>query len=182
VKVPILIFALIFAASGSAQSTWKNLHFGQTRDDARNALTAQGIPVETSQEGSLESTGDYQLFVPGLRHTLPMHTQLRFTDSGGLMDITLTLDVPAMRQNYNEYRTDDALLAFASDRLTRALTDIYAAPVSTTSECDADPATFANKPTGCTINWHGTGQSIAIDWLTRPAHLYIRYQMLSPDL
>jgi hypothetical protein len=182
VKALTLLLALTLAATAGAQSTWKNLRFGQSRDDVRNALTTQGIAVETSQEGALESTSDYQLFVPGLRHTLPLHTEFRFTDSGGLMDITLTLDIPAMRQNYNEFRTDDALLAFASDHLTRALTDIYAAPVSTTSECDADPATFANKPTGCTINWHGSGQSIAIDWLTRPAHLYIRYQMLSPDL
>jgi hypothetical protein len=182
VKALTILVALTLAATAPAQSTWKNLHFGQSRDDVRTALTAQDIAVETSQEGSLESTSDYQLFVPGLRHTLPLHAQFRFTDAGGLMDITLNLDLPAMRQTYTEFRTDETLLTFASDRLTRALTNIYAAPVSTTSECDADPSTFANKPTGCTIDWHGTAQSIAIEWFTHPAHLYIRYQMLSPDL
>jgi hypothetical protein len=181
VKLLTTLLALTLATSVRAQSTWKNLHFGQTRDDVRAALAAQSIAVETSQEGSLQSTSDYQLMLPGLRRALPLRTDFRFTDAGGLMNITLYLDIPSMKQDYTEFRTDEALLAFASDKLTRALTDIYAAPLSTTSECETDLNT-ATKPIGCTINWHGTGQSIAIDWLTRPSHLYIRYQMLAPDL
>jgi hypothetical protein len=183
VKLPTLLFTLTLAITSHAQATWKGLHFGQSRDEVRNTLAAQHVDVETSQEGSLQSVTDYQLFVPGLRHTLPFHTDLRFTDDGGLMDITLWLNLRALRESYPEYTTDDTLLGFASDRLTRSLTNIYAAPVTTTSECDADPATLAkSQPVGCTINWHSPAQSVSIDWLTHPAHLFIRYQMLSPDL
>ncbi len=181
-KIVTALLALALATSACAQTTWKNLHFGQNPDQVRAALAAQGIPVATSQEGSLQSTSDYQLLLPGLRRSLPVRADFRFTDAGGLMDVTLYLDLAAMRENYTELRTDESLLNFASDKLTRALTDIYAAPVSTTSECDTDPAALAAKPIGCTIDWHGTGQSISIDWLTRPSHLYIRYQMLAPDL
>lgn len=181
-KVLTTLFALVLATSAPAQSTWKSLHFGQTRDDVRSSLATQGITVETSQEGSLQSTADYLLLLPGLHRALPLRTEFRFTDGGGLMNVTLYLDIPSMKQDYTEFRSDEALLAFASDKLTRALTDIYAAPVSTTSECETDLTTATTKPVGCTINWHGTGQSIAIDWLTRPSHLYIRYQMLAPDL
>jgi hypothetical protein len=183
VKLAATVLTFALAATSHAQTTWKGLHFGQSRDDVRNALAAQHVDVETSQEGSLQSDTDYQLFVPGLRHTLPFRTDLRFTDAGGLMDITLWLDLRALRENYPEYRTDDTLLGFAADKLTRSLTDIYAAPVTTTSECDADPTTLAKpQPIGCTINWHSPAQSVSIDWLTHPTHLFIRYQMLSPDL
>ena len=181
-KALTALLALTLAATAGAQSTWKNLRFGQSRDDVRNTLTTQGIAVETSQEGSLQSTSDFQLFVPGLRHTLPLHTEFRFTDAGGLMDITLSLDFAIMKQNFPSIGGDEALLNFASDKLTRALTDRYATPISRQADCDADAATVAKRPVACAINWHDPGQSVELDWYTHGPRLFIRYQMLAPDL
>jgi hypothetical protein len=193
VRLIPLALVVALAASAQAQTTWKGLHFGDSRDRVRSTLAGQGIDVAVSQEGSLESITDYQLLLPGLTRTLPLRADFRFTDAGGLMDVTLWLDVIAMKQNYAELATDDALIGFASDRLERALTDIYGSPLSTSAGCDPPapaptPATGAAAPPAprppavCTINWHSPGQSVALDHLTRTPHLFIRYQMLAPDL
>lgn len=178
----ILLAALATAATAHAQTTWRGLRFGDTREAVRSQLSAQNIEVVASQEGSLQSTSDYQLVLPGLTRALPFRLDFRFTDAGGLMDVTLWLDLTAMRQNYSEYRTDDAMLAFASERLSRALNDIYNAPMTESSGCDADAAAFAKGPVECDAHWHAHGQSVALIWHSRPATMFIRYQMLPADL
>ena len=177
-KTLLLLLSLGLASTAQAQATWKGLTFGQTRDSVRAALAAQNFEVETSQEGSLQSVSDYQLFLPGMRNALPLRADFRFTDAGGLMDITLSLDFAIMKQNFPSIGGDEALLAFASDKLTRALTDRYATPIARAADCDAD----AKRPTACTVNWHDPGQSVELDWFTHGPKLFIRYQMLAPDL
>jgi hypothetical protein len=179
VKTLILLLSLGFVSTAQAQNTWKGLHFGDNRDNVRAALTAQNFEVETSQEGSLQSVSDYQLFLPGMRNSLPLRAEFRFTDGGGLMDVTLSLDFAIMKQNFPSIGGDEALMAFASDKLTRALTDRYATPIGRTADCDADSA---KRPLTCAINWHDPYQSVELDWFTHGPRLFIRYQMLAPDL
>ena len=181
-KTLLLLLSLGVASTAQAQATWKGLSFGQTRDNVRAALSAQNFEVETSQEGSLQSVSDYQLLLPGMRNALPLRAEFRFTDAGGLMDITLSLDFAVMKQNFPSIGGDEALLDFASEKLTRALTDRYATPTSRQSDCDADSATIAKRPVACAINWHDPGQSVELDWFTHGPRLFIRYQMLAPDL
>jgi hypothetical protein len=179
----LLICPLLAASSASAQATWKNLHFGDTRDAVRSALAAQNFAVETSQEGSLQSVTNYDILLPGLRYTLPLRADFHFTDAGGLMDVTLSLDFPAMRRTYPNLGGDDRMLAFAADKFNRALTDKYGIPLFKRSECDADAATLAKSPNPvCTVNWSDPAQSVELDWFTHTPRLFIRYQMLSPDL
>jgi len=179
VKTLLLFLSLGLVSTAQAQATWKGLSFGQTRDSVRAALAGQNFDVETSQEGSLQSVSDYQLLLPGMRNALPLRAEFRFTDAGGLMDITLSLDFAIMKQNFPSIGGDEALLDFASQKLTRALTDRYATPISRQSDCDADAA---KRPAACAINWHDPGQSVELDWFTHGPRLFIRYQMLAPDL
>jgi hypothetical protein len=180
VKIPITLLAITLAASASAQTTWHNFQFGMSADQVRSAATAQGLTVTTNDDGNLEGTNDTQIMLPGLMNTVPARPEFRFTTSGGLMDITLHLDFSATKQNFAQYHTDDDVLAFASDRLICALTGIYAAPVLTTPGCGIEPAT--TPPATCTTMWHGTGQSVSLEWTNHTSNLFIRYQMLSPDL
>ena len=178
-----LLLVLIFATTASAQATWKNLHFGQTRDQVRAQLAAESFPVETSQEGSLQSVSDYDMLLPGMRTALPLRADFRFSDDGGLMDITLSLDFAAMKRNFPNIGGDEQLLAFAAERFTRALTDKYGIPLSKRSECDADAATLAKIASAqCTINYRDPAQSVELNWFTHTPRLFIRYQMLAPDL
>jgi hypothetical protein len=178
-----LLFVLIFATTASAQTTWKGLHFGQTRDQVRAQLAAESFPVETSQEGSLQSVSDYDMLLPGMRIALPLRADFRFSDDGGLIDITLSLDFAAMKRNFPNIGGDEQLLAFAAERFTRALTDKYGIPLSKRSECDADAATLAKTATAqCTINYRDPAQSVELNWFTHTPRLFIRYQMLAPDL
>jgi hypothetical protein len=182
-KLTTIFLALTLAATASAQTTWKNLHFGQTRDDVRAALAAQSFPVETSQEGSLQSVSDYDILLPGMRNTLPLRADFHFTNDGGLMDVTLSVDFAAMKLIYPNIVGEDALIAFASDKFIRALTDKYGIPLFKRDACDADAATLAKTPTAfCTINWRDPAQSIELNWFTHAPRLFIRYQMLVPDL
>jgi hypothetical protein len=173
VKTLLLLLSLGLASVAHAQTTWKGLSFGESRDNVRAALAAQNFDVETSQEGSLQSVNDYQLLLPGMKNALPLRADFRFTSAGGLMDITLSLDLAAMRQSFPNIAGENALLAFASTKLTRALTDKYAAPISRQAGCSAD---------ACAINWRDPGQSVELNWLTHAPKLFIRYQMLTPDL
>jgi hypothetical protein len=182
-KLKALLVTILLTVSASAQTTWKNLHFGDTRDVVRSALAAQNFAVETSQDGSLQSVSNYDILLPGMRNTLPLRANFHFADSGGLMDVTLSLDFPAMRHIYPNLRGDDVMLAFAADKFNRALTDKYGIPLFKRAECDADAVTLAKTPNAvCTINWRDPAQSIELDWLTHTPRLFIRYQMLSPDL
>jgi hypothetical protein len=161
-------------------STWHGLRFGDTRDQVRAQLNAQHIPVETSQEGALQSTTDYDLFLPGLRYTLPLLSSYHFTDAGTLMDVTLTLDLAAMRHNWSSLGTDDAMTRFASEHLAGALAGRYGAPLYRSPACDAD----AKEPATCAYFWNGPDQSILLERSPSPhgPHLMLRYQMLATDL
>jgi len=171
---------LLCALPAGAQTTWHGLSFGMSRDDARSLLASQGIQVENNNDGDLEGTGNAQIMLPGLTQTIPVRPELRFTEAGGLMDVTLSLDFTAAKQNLTQYHTDIDILAFVADRTTRALTAKYSSPIFSTPGCDNDP--HGSTSLDCTTTFHATGQSVAIDWANHPAHLFIRYQMLSPDL
>jgi hypothetical protein len=183
IRVTAFLFTLALATTLSAQTTWKNLHFGQTREQVRSQLASENFPVETSQEGSLQSVANYDMLLPGMRRTLPLRADFHFTDDGGLMDVTLSLDFAAMKRTYSDLGADDQLLGYAAERFTRALTDRYGIPLAKRPDCDADAATLAKQAsTACMINWRDIGQSVELDWFTHAPRLFIRYQMLAPDL
>ena len=177
-----LLLLLTLTTTATAQTTWHNLRFGASREEVRSTLAAQNFPVETSAEGALQSVSDYQLLLPGMRYALPLRADFHFTDAGGLMNIILSLDVPSMRQNFASVGNEEALMLFAASRLNRALADKYGPPLDSQSDCAADAATLAKRPVACTVNWRDLGQSIELNWVTRIPRLFIRYQMLSPDL
>lgn len=177
------LLALALATTAAAQTTWHNVRFGDTRDQVRSELAAQNFPVETSQEGSLQSVSNYNILLPGMRNTLPLRADFHFTDDNRLMDVTLSLDFAAMRRIYPSLGGDDALLAFAYDRFNRALTDKYGVPLFVRPDCTADATTLAKQPNPlCTINWRDPAQSVELTWLQHPSRLFIRYQMLVADL
>jgi hypothetical protein len=178
-----LLLALALTATSSAQTTWKNLHFGPTSNKVRAQLASESFPVETSQDGALQSVANYDILLPGSRRTLPLRADFHFADDGGLIDVTLSLDIAAMKRTYSDLGGDEMLLAFAADRFTRALTDKYGIPLSKRPDCDADAATLAKQSTAlCTINWRDPDQSVELNWFTHAPRLFIRYQMLAPDL
>jgi hypothetical protein len=181
-KALAVLTCALLAVSAHAQTTWKGLNFGQNRESVRAALAAQNFDVEVSQEGSLQSVSDYQLLLPGMRNPFPLKADFHFTDAGGLMNITLSLDLAAMRQNFSYVGNDEAMLLFAATRLQRALTDRYFAPLDAANDCATDAATTAKRPLACDIHWHAPTSSVELNWTTRSPRLYIRYQMLAPDL
>ena len=168
----------MLATAAPAQTTWKGLHFGQSRDDVRAQLARQNITAETSQEGSLQSTADYDMLLPGMRTSFPFRMDFHFTDEGGLMDVTLTLDILAARRTWAD-QNEEALLTLATDKLTRALTDKYGVPLSRSQACDADTK---QTPEICAINWHDAAQSVELDRVKHTPRLFVRYQMLAADL
>ena len=172
-----LASALLLATSATqAQATWHNLQFGDTRDNIRAKLNAEGIPTEVSQEGTLQATGDYDIFLPGLSHTLPLLTSYHFTPAGTLMDVTLTLDLPAMRRLWSDAPVADDLADFAAQHLGGALAGRYGAPLYRSPSCD----TPGKEPSTCVVFWNGPEQSIALEH--RGPLVFVRYQMLATDL
>jgi hypothetical protein len=175
-----LLLALATAAA-SAQTTWHNVHFGESRDVVRAQITAQNVPLSTAQDGSLQSNTDYELALPGLRHTFPMLVAFHFDDAATLTDITLTLDLPGMKRYWSTLGPDEALLNFAAEHLTAALSSIYGTPLFHSAACDADP----KQPSPfCMLSWRGNNQTVEIERSTTPhgPRLLIRYQPLATDL
>src|SRR5947209_19874120 len=105
-----LLLVLALATTASAQTTWHNLRFGESRDEVRSALAAQSFPVETSAEGSLQSVSDYQLLLPGMRYALPLRADFHFTDAGGLMNVVPSPDIRGMRKNFPHRGSEEAFM------------------------------------------------------------------------
>lgn len=181
---PSLLLALYLTAAttaASAQATWHGLHFGDSRDNVRDHLTAQNLPVEASQEGTLQSNADYELSIPSLRHTLPMQLSFHFDDNNALADITLALDLPGMKRYWAAIGSDEALFNFAEEHLIGALSGLYGAPLYRSRACDAEP----KQPSPvCILSWHGDQQTIQMERQLTPhgQRLVIRYQPLATDL
>jgi hypothetical protein len=181
VRLPIIVLTcLIATTSASAQATWRGLHFGESLDEVRTQLTAQNMPVATSQEGALQATSDYDLAIPGLRYAFPMRVTFHFDDSAKLADVTLALDLPGMRRYWAAIGSDEALSTFAAEKLMGALSGRYGTPLYRSTACDADTKT----PSFCIVSWHATEQTVELERGTsaRGMRLLVRYQPLATDL
>ena len=181
-RLPLLLVLSLATATtaASAQTTWQGLHFGESRDDVHTQLTAQNLPVGTSQDGSLQSNTDYELPLPGLRHTFPMLVNFHFDDNATLADITLSLDLSGMRRYWAAVGSDEALSSFAAEHLTTALSGRYGAPLYRSTTCDAEP----KQGSSCVVSWHGTDQTVELEHLSTPngPRLLIHYQPLATAL
>jgi hypothetical protein len=179
-----LLLALCLTAAttaASAQATWRGVHFGESRDDVRSQITAQNMPLSTSQDGTLRTNTDYDLALPGLLHPFPMVVSFHFDDPSTLTDVTLALDLPGMHRYWSPIGADEAILNFAAEHLTSALSSIYGTPLYRSSACDADP----KQPSPfCILTWRGKDQTIEIERSsgTHGQRLLIRYQPLATGL
>ena len=176
----VVLACIASTAGASAQNTWKGLHFGESRDDVRNQLAAQSITVETAQDGTLQATKNYELTIPGLRYPFPMLASFHFDDASDLADVTLALDLPAMRLYWAAIGPEDALANFAAEKLTGALSGRYGTPLYRSTACDAE----TKQPAFCIVSWPGSGQTIELERGTSPKglRLLVRYQPLANDL
>ena len=178
--------ATFFAAASivpcCAQTTWKGLQFGQPRAAARAQLESQSIAAENTLEGALQSTSDYDLYLPGFTRALPLKVDLRFVDDH-LTDVNLSLDVAAMRHNFPELGDEASLLTFAATRLTGVLTAKYGTPIARDASCDTVAASLVKHTApACVTLWRGEHQAIGLNWFDHTGRLSIRYEMLTTDL
>jgi len=181
VRLLPLALCLAAATSASAQTTWQNLHFGESHDAVTAQLANQNMPSTTSQDGTVQATADYELRLPGLRYPLPVIVTAHFDTNNALADVTLTLDPVSARHYWPNIGSDDALLHFAAEHFTAALSGRYGAPLFASNSCDADP----KQPSPfCIVSWHGTDQTIELERSVTPRgpRLLIRYQPLAGDL
>jgi hypothetical protein len=181
-RLPLLALVLpLFPLGLFAQTTWHGLEFGQPRDAVRAQLSSQSIASDVSQDGTLKSTGDYLLPIPGLSQPFPMLANFYFDASSKLSTITLLVDIPGMRHDWSALGGDEALATFAAEKLTGALSGKYGAPLYRSSVCDSQltaPAAF------CIVSWRGPDQTIELERASTPRgpRIIVRYQPLATDL
>jgi hypothetical protein len=176
--LPILLLCLA-AATASAQTTWANLHFGQSRDAVQSQLTNQSLAIESIPDGSLQTNSDYPIALPGLLYPIPMMVTFHFDAGSRLDSVALSLDLPAMRHDWASLGSDEALYNFAADKLALALAGQYGAPILTSPACNV----AAETPTpACTTQWHGNAQVIQLENIPGGRHLHIRYLPLAASL
>lgn len=176
----LALACLAIAASASAQTTWHQLQFGESRADARTQLVAQKIDVSTSSEGTLQSAVDYELALPGLLYTVPMQLNVHFDDQATLADVTLALDLRSMRRYWGTLGPDEALFNFAAEKLMGALSGRYGPPIYNSANCDASlkPGDY------CIVSWRGNDQTVELERAStaKGLRLLVRYQPLATDL
>jgi hypothetical protein len=175
----ILLFSFSLAAtSSSAQTTWDTLNFGQSRDSVHAYLDNQNLAVSSTPDNNLQTNSDYPILIPGLLYPIPVMVTFQFDANSHLAEITLALDLPAMRHDWAAIGPDEALYTFASDKLAFALAGQYGAPTFSSSTCNA-----ATEATPCTLQWHGsTNQSIQLERIPTGRHLRIHYLPQAPTL
>lgn len=177
-RLSLLTLVLCLAsATASAQLTWDNLSFGQSRDSVHTQLDNQPLAVSSTPDNNLQTNTDYPILIPGLLYPIPMMVTFRFDTSSRLAEITLSLDLPAMRHDWAALGSEEALFNFASDKLAFALAGQYGAPIFSTPTCNAESSTAP-----CTLQWHGNSQAIQLERTSGTRHLHIRYLPLAPTL
>ena len=176
-----LILCLAATASASAQTTWHNLHFGQSRDAVTAELTNQNMPSTSSDDGTLQVSTDFEELLPGLRYPLPLIVTVHFNANSALSDVTLALDLPAARHYWSSIGSDEALFNFAAEHFTGALSGRYGAPLFSSNSCDGEPK---QASTFCIISWRGAEQTVEMERsvTAKGPRLLIRYQPLAGDL
>ena len=167
--------------AASAQTTWHNLRFGQSRDDVTNQLTNQNMPSTSTQDGNLQANSDYDLYLPGLRSPFPMIVTVHFDDHAALTDVTLSLDLTSARRSWPSIASEESLLHFAAEHFTAALSGRYGAPLSASNSCDADSK---QASAFCIVSWRTADQTIELERAvtSKGPRLLIRYQPLAADL
>ena len=179
--IPLALFLAAATAAASAQTTWHNLQFGQSRDAVTAQLNNQNMPSSVSQDGSVQANADYELLLPGLRYPLPVIVTAHFDANANLADVTLTLDIPSARRYWPAITSDDAMFHFAAEHFTAALSGRYGAPLFSSNACD--PAA-KESPTFCLVSWGHPNQTIELERsvTSKGPRLLIRYQPLASDL
>lgn len=89
-----------------------------------------------------------------------------FDADSRLAEITLSLDLPAMRHDWPSLGSDEAVYNFAADRLALALAAEYGAPAFST--CNAE-----NSP--CILQWRDPNQVIQLERIPATRHLRVHY-------
>ena len=178
-RLALLLSLCLAAASASAQTLWSGLHFGQSRDAVQAQLTNQNLPIESIASGSLQTNNDYPLPLPGLQYPIPMMVTFHFDTNSNLADISLSVDLPAMRHDWASIGTDDALYSFAADKLSLALSGNYGAPTFSSPACNI-AAELLTTP--CTTQWRTSGQVIQLERVPNGRHLRIDYLPLATAL
>jgi hypothetical protein len=179
--LPLVLCLTAATATASAQATWHSLHFGESHDAVSAQLTNQNMPSTTTQDGTLQLNTDFEEFLPGLRYAIPMIVSVHFDSNSALTDVTLSLDVPSMHHYWTSIGSDDALLHFAAEHFTSAISGRYGAPLYTSNACDIEPK---QPSTFCIISWRSTDQTIELERsvTSKGPRLLIRYQPLATDL
>ena len=165
----------LVTATASAQVPWKDLHFGQSRDSVRSQLENLNLPVESTPDTALQSNKDYPLLLPGLLYPIPIMATFHFDADSRLAEITLSVDLPAMRREWSSLGSDEALYNFAADKLAFALAGEYGTPIFSSPTCNAE-----NSP--CTLQWRDPAQIIQLERTPGTHHLHIHYLPIATAL
>ncbi|MGA8938609.1 MAG: hypothetical protein WB439_05525 [Acidobacteriaceae bacterium] len=167
-----LVLSLCFAAAAAcAQSPWPaGVSLGDSRDNVRIALDRDNLPAGSTPDGSLQTNSDYPVSLPGLRYPIPMMLTFAFDTNSRLAEMTLSLDLPAMRRDWAAVGSDEALYNFAADKLAFALAANHGAPIFSSPSCNS--ATDAP----CTIQWREINRlTIQLERIPNGHHLRIHY-------
>ena len=170
--IALLVALLALCATANAQVPWSAVSLGDTRDRVHAKLDKLNIPISSTPDTNLQTNTDFPLVLPGLLYPLPVMVTFRFDANSRLAEITLALDLPAMRRDYAALGSDEALYAFANDKLALALAGAYGPPSFSSYACNAEPAT-----TPCTLQWRDTNKSqvIQLERIPNGHHLRIDY-------
>jgi len=86
-RLSLLTLVLCLAsATASAQLTWDNLSFGQSRDSVHTQLDNQPLAVSSTPDNNLQTNTDYPILIPGLLYPIPMMVTFRFDTSSRLAE------------------------------------------------------------------------------------------------
>ena len=170
-RLPLAILLLGFAtATASGQNPWRELVFGQSRDGVRSQLENANLAVESTPDGNLQSNADSPLPLPGLANPIPVMATFLFDTSAHLTEVTLSVDLPALRRDYPSLGSDEALYNFAADKLGLALAGQYGNPVFSSIACSAAPQTAP-----CTLQWRSQVLVVQLESTSAGHHVRVHY-------
>jgi hypothetical protein len=175
----ILLLTLTLSFTTASAQTWGGVSLGQSRDAIQTQFTDANLQVSSLTDGDLQTNTAQPISLPGLLYPLPMMATFHFDAKARLAEVTLSLDLPAMRRDYAALGSDEALFNFAAEKLAFVLAGEYGTPAFSTPSCNAETTTAP-----CTLQWNQppARQVIELERIPSGHHLRIRYLPSSAPL
>lgn len=175
-KLLLVPVVLLSSLALNAQTTWKGLKFGMSRDETKKVLAEYDL--QPNENKDLVSRTDYVLNPPQMDANWPFKIRLQFNPAGKLNIVLLELDSDKEIADKRTTNRESAV-GVTAGMLLSVFTDKYGNPIKSQGQ-------VRGIRSFCSKSWSTTGQSVSLFWSfdgpPMDTKLFIQYTVTPDDI